>query len=102
MSLADLLWTEEDMENFRRIAASFETHKARWLQKHQDRLDKNHRDFWKPMPRMIPPSFVRLFQFRLAQVHSDKFMQHFGFAAIAENYLHTPIQVLAEQNGGGF
>ena len=84
MALADLLWTEDDMEHFLRTVASFETHKARWLQKHQDRLDENHRDFGKPMPRMIPPSFVRLFQLTLAQVHSDKFMQHFGSAKIED------------------
>ena len=98
MALADLLWTEDDMEHFLRTVASFETHKAHWLQKHQDRRDENHRDFGKPMPRMIPPSFVRLFQFALAQVHSEKFMQHFGSATI-EDILHTPIQVLAEHEG---
>lgn len=30
------------------------------------------------MPRLTLPSFVRLFQLGLAQVHSRKFMQHFG------------------------
>eukprot|EP00974_Lingulodinium_polyedra_P051153 4919555-Lingulodinium_polyedra.AAC.1 len=50
------------------------------------------------MPRMIPPSLVRLFQLTLSQLHSDKFMQHFGYAKL-ENILHTPIQVLAERKG---
>ena len=98
MALADLLWTEDDMEHFLRTVASLETHKACWKQKRQDRKDENHKDVGKPMPRMFPPSFVRLFQFALAQVHSKKFMQHFGFATI-EHILHTPIQVLAERKG---
>eukprot|EP00974_Lingulodinium_polyedra_P081653 7906716-Lingulodinium_polyedra.AAC.1 len=47
MALADLLWTEDDMEHFLRIAASFERHKAHWKQKHRDRQDENHRYFWE-------------------------------------------------------
>ena len=49
------------------------------------------------MPRMIPASFVRLFQLALAQVHRKMFMRHFGWAV--EKVLHTPIQVVAEQQG---
>ena len=41
---------------------------------------------------------MRLFQLALAQVHSKKFMQHFGWACL-DDVLHTPIQVVAEQKG---
>ena len=47
MALADMVWTEEDMEHFLRTVASFERHKALWLQKRQDRQDKSHKDSGK-------------------------------------------------------
>ena len=86
------------MEHVLRTVASFETHKAHWLQKRQDRQAANHIECGQPMSRMTHPSCVRLFQLALAQVHSNKFMQHFGSATI-EDILHTPIRVLAEQEG---
>ena len=98
MSFAELVWTEDDMEYFLRTVCSFETHKTIWRKRCQERLDEGHKHYEKPMPRMIPPSYVRLFQLTVAQVHSKKWRQHFGAATI-ENILHTPIQVLAEQRG---
>ena len=90
MCVEDLLWTEDDMDNFLHTYASFETHKRMW----QDKREKRRRDRWhpdhgKPMPRMIPPSYVRLFQITLSQVHSAKFQQHFGAMAM-DGTLYKP------------
>ena len=80
----ELLWTEDDMDHFVHTVASFETHKRIWKENLQKRLAADPYDnYWaKPMPRMIPPSYVRLFQITLSQVHSAKFRQHFGAMAM--------------------
>ena len=46
LALADLVWAEDGMAYVLQTVASFEKHKARWLQKRPDRLAKNHQDFW--------------------------------------------------------
>ena len=81
-----------------RTVATSETHKTCWKQTRRDRLDENHKDCGKLMPRLIPPNYVRLFQTALAQVHSAKFKLHFGLFEF-DDILHTPIQLLAEREG---
>ena len=97
-ALADLVWTVDDMDHFLRTVASFDTHKAIWKPRRQDRQKKCNRDYGKLMPRMIPPNLVHLFQITLAHTHKKKFIQHFGNAFL-DGSLHTPIQVLAERDG---
>ena len=87
--MEDLLWTEDDMDHFLMTVASFETHKRLWKERFKQRADPNHPEHGKQMPRMIPPSYVRLFQITLSQTHSSKFRQHFGAATI-DGTLHTP------------
>ena len=77
------------MDHFLHTVASFETHKRHWKAKREERADRYHPDHGKQMPRMIPPSYVRLFQITLSQTHSSKFRQHFGAATI-DGTLHTP------------
>ena len=82
------------MEHFLHTVASFETHKHLWKERREERReDPKHPEHGKPMPMMIPPSYVRLFQITLAQTHSDKFRQHFGAATI-DGTLHTPFQLM--------
>ena len=95
--LEDLVWTEQDMDEFLRTEEPFDTHQRLWKQEREDRKHREHKHYGKVMPPMTPPSFVRLFQLGLAQVHSRKFMQHFGILWDIDSVLHTPIQVIAEQ-----
>ena len=74
--------------------ASFETHMHRWKQKREDRQNPQHQHYRKQMPKMVPPSYVRLFQITLSQTHSSKFKEHFGAASI-DGTLHTPFQLMA-------
>ena len=83
--------------HFLHTVASFETHKRLGKERREEREDPKHPEHGKPMPVMIPPSYVRLFQITLAQTHSAKFRQHFGAASI-DGTLHTPFQLLAEQD----
>ena len=98
MSIAELVWTEEDMDHFLTTVASYESHKKSWLAKREERKHWKHPDHLKAMSRLIPPSFVRLYQLALAQTHSKKFMEHFGAAKVAD-ILNIPIQVMAEESG---
>ena len=98
MSIAELVWTEEDMDHFLTTVASYESHKKSWPATREARKDKNHPDHSKAMPRLLPPSMVRLYQSALAQTHSKKFMEHFGHAKVGD-ILHIPIQVMAEESG---
>ena len=97
MSLADLVWTEQDIDEFIRTVAFFDTHKRLWHQEREERKGRLHSDHGKEMQRITPPSFVRLFQLGLAHVHSRKFMHHFGILWDIDSALHIPIQVIAEQ-----
>ena len=92
--MEDLIWTEDDMENFLNTKASLETHKHLWRERVENRRNPKHKEFGKPMPKMIPPSYVRLFQITLSQTHSSKFKEHFGAASI-DGTLHTPFQLMA-------
>ena len=94
----DLLWTEDDMDHFLHTVASFETHKRIWKEKlEKRRLDPYDNNWGKAMPRMIPPSYVRLFQITLSQVHSAKFRQHFGAAAM-DGTLVQPFHMHEHEN----
>ena len=42
VSLADIVWTEQDMDEFLRTVASFDTHKRLWKQKREDRKNPKH------------------------------------------------------------
>ena len=97
MCLKDLLWTEDDMDHFLHTVSSFETHKRRWRQELEMREDPNHQLHDRPMPMIIPPSYVRLFQIVLSQTHSAKFRQHFGIADI-DGTLYAPFQMLVESD----
>ena len=97
-SLAQLVWTEEDMEVFLRTVASYDAHKKSWLAERKARTNKTHPLHSKAMPRLIPATFVCLYQLVLAQTYSKKFMEHFGHATVGD-MLHTPIQVRAEIEG---
>ena len=94
LCLADLLWTEDDMDHFLHTVSSFKARKETWQETRGARQDPTHKDHGKPMPIMIPPSYVRLFQITLSQTHSKKFRQYFGAADI-DGTLHTPFQMLA-------
>ena len=94
LCMQDFLWTEDDMDHFLQTVSTFETHKNIWRQKRKRRLDPRHPHHGKPMPLIIPPSYVRLFQIILSQVHSEKFRQHFG-AVDTDGTLRTPFQMLA-------
>ena len=76
--MQDLLWREDDMDHFLHTVASFQTHKRLWKAQRAERRFRSHIHYNKPMPRMIPPSYVRLFQIILSQTHSSKFWSHFG------------------------
>ena len=88
--MQDLLWREDDMDHFLHTVASFETHKRLWKAQRAKRRNPSHIHYGKQMPRMIPPSYVRLFQITLSQTHSSKFRQHFGATTI----LDAPFQLL--------
>ena len=62
LCMEDLVWTEDDMDHFLHTVATFETHKRLWKERRELRLEPSHREHGKQMPRMIPPSYVRLFQ----------------------------------------
>ena len=72
LCLEDLLWTEDDMDNFLDTVASFETHERLWKQRRTEREDPSHPEHDKPMPLMIPPSRMHVFQMILSQTHSNK------------------------------
>ena len=91
--MQDWIWTEDDMDHFLHTVASFETHKRLWNARRQERDNPSHKHHGKQMPRMIPPSYVRLFQITLSQTHSSKFRQHFG-AAVMDGTLDEPFKLL--------
>ena len=82
LCMEDLLWTEADMDNFLHTVGSCE------------RLVV----YGKPMPMIIPISYVHLFQNTVSQIHADKFKQHFGVATI-DGTLRTPFQMLLTDLG---
>ena len=95
LCMQNLIWTEADMDHFLHTVASFETHKRHWKERREEQAVRGH-EHGKQMPRLIPPSYVHLFQLTLSQTHCAKFQQHFG-AATLDGTLHTPFQLLAEQ-----
>ena len=90
-----------EVDNYVEEAERFDKHKREWQQRHGGRKDPNHKHFNKPMPRMIPPNFVCLFQIALSQIHNKKFMEHFGYMLDVEDGVHqdVAIQVIAERHG---
>ena len=93
MCMEDMIWTEDDMDHFLHTECSFQAHKEYHYETEEKRKDPNHKDYSKPMPRMLPPSYVRDFQLSLSQEHSAKFRQHFGAASI-DGTLHAPLALM--------
>ena len=94
----DLIWTEDDMDHFLNTVASFETHKQDWKARREERAVRGHPEHGKQMPRLIPPSYVRLFQITLSQTHSSKFREQFGAMAM-DGTLHTPSMCSRSRKG---
>ena len=75
--VADLIWRHEDMDNFLQTVASHTTHRQLWEQEQEARHNRGHRCHGKAMPRMLPASYIHLFQTIISQTHAVKFRQHF-------------------------
>ena len=98
-SLHDLVWTEEEMGHFLTTVASFESQVAHRTRVKAQRENRNHPDHGKRMPRLIPPSYVKLWQVCLSQSHSELYWTHFGNMPPAA-LLMDPLAVIAERKGG--
>lgn len=98
-SLHDLIWTEEEMGYFLTTVASFEAQVAHRTRVKAQRENPDHRDHGKPMPRLIPPSYVKLWQVCLSQSHSELYWNHFGNMPPAA-LLMDPLAVMVERKGG--
>jgi hypothetical protein len=94
----DRVWTDEDMEgfltNFCTFGSQLRSRKALLVA----REDPSHRHHGKPLPRLIPPSLVKLWQSCLAQSHGNFFQKHFGEMSV-HRLLATPLGSMAAQCG---
>ena len=93
-----LLWTDEDMHHFLFTKGSFAEHKRIHEERAKERLDSNHKHHGKDLPKLIPPSLIRLHQISVMQSHSTFYYKHFG--EMNPSRLFTvPLEVLADNAG---
>ena len=91
----DLLWTDAHMEHFLNTYASFEAQVQHRTMLQEARQDPKHKHHGTPLPRLIPPSLVKLWQICLAQAHSKFYTMHFGDMSV-HRLVYKPLAVRAE------
>ena len=86
------------MELFLTEFCSFEAQLRSRAALREARKDATHKDFGEALPRLIPPSLVKLWQCCLAQCHSEFYSKHFGDLSV-NRLANNPLGVIAARAG---
>ena len=96
---AQVVWTDEDMENFLKHFCSWEAQLKSQRELREARKNPQHKDHNKQLPVLVPPHLVKLWQICLAQSHSKLYRQYFGDMSV-NRLAKEPMAFLAKRVAG--